>query len=136
MAIKRTWDVYAAVGQVGEIYEDRRDQALPFPSFEVQCGSHGGMSGGAVLDSAGKILGVISRGWSFDDGEGPTYATRITELLDRPVRLTWPPGMHPERGTLLELDPVMLDLEGRDKLVRTNGRLGYEVWTHRDGDGK
>lgn len=125
-------DMYVARGEVGEIYEDRRDQALPFPAFEVQCGSHGGMSGGAVLDDAGKLLGVITRGWEISDGKGPTYATRITELLKRPIRLAWPPGVYPERVAPADIAPELLHLEGRDKLTETDGQLGYEVWTHRD----
>lgn len=125
-------DIYVARGEVGEIYEDRRDQALPFPAFEVRCGSHGGMSGGAVLDNAGKLLGVITRGWAFLDGEGPTYATRITELLNRPVRLTWPPDVYPELAAPVDIDPDLLDLEGRDMLVQTDGQFGYQIWTRRD----
>lgn len=125
-------DTYVACGEVGEIYEDRRDQALPFPAFEVRCGSHGGMSGGAVLDSAGKLLGVITRGWTFPDGEGPTYATRIIELLNRPIRLTWPPDVYPERAAPVDINPDLLSLEGRDMLVPIDGQIGYQTWTHRD----
>jgi hypothetical protein len=126
-------DMYIAQGKVGDIYEDGRDAVLlSFPSFEVNCGSHGGMSGGAVLDDAGKLLGVITRGWATDGGDGPTYATRITELLNRPVRLTWPPGLHPERAALVDIDSQVLDLEGRDKLVQIDGQFGYQIWTHRD----
>jgi hypothetical protein len=125
-------DTYVARGEVGEIYEDRRDQALPFPAFEVRCGSHGGMSGGAVLDRAGKLLGIITRGWTFPDGEGPTYATRIIELLNRPIRLTWPPDVYPQREAPVDIDPALLNLEGREMLVQTKGKFGYVPWTHRD----
>lgn len=122
-------DLYVTQGHVGSVYPDGRDPLLlPYPSFEVLCGSIGSMSGGAVLDVSGKLVGVISRGLTIDDGEGPSYATVINEVLTRPVEPEWPPGLYPDRLALHEVDPDLLGIEGRDKLVWKDGHLGYEVW--------
>jgi len=122
-------DVYVAQGTVGTVYPDGRDAvALPYPAFEVLCGSLGSMSGGAVLEASGKLVGIISRGWMTDAMDGPTYATVINELLTRPIRLDWPPGVYDARPMLYEIDPALVHIEGREKLIWKDGHLAYKVW--------
>ena len=48
----------------------------PFPVIEISCGTLGGMSGGAVLDASGSVIGILSAGLSHDDGRGPSYFPR------------------------------------------------------------
>lgn len=98
------------------------------PTFEVQCGSLGAMSGGAVLDASGKLMGVISRGFATEDGNGTTYATVINEILDRPIDIDWPPGAYSGKLAIHEIDPAFIDIEGRDRLRLIGGCLAFEVW--------
>lgn len=122
-------DFYIAQGQVGEVYPDGRDSfSIPCPTFEVQCGSLGAMSGGAVLDSAGKLMGIISRGFATEDGKGPTYATVINEALDRPIEINWPPDLYDGKLAIHEIDPTFIEIEGRERLQVIDGRLAFEVW--------
>jgi hypothetical protein len=55
-------DLYIAAGEVEKIYYPHRDRLLaPFPAIEIKCGSLGSMSGGAVIDQAGALVGILSR---------------------------------------------------------------------------
>lgn len=122
-------DFYIAQGKVGEVYSDGRDSfSMPYPTFEVQCGSLGAMSGGAVLDGAGKLMGVISRGFATDDRKGPTYATVINEVLNRPIEINWPPGRYAGKLAIHQIDPSLIDIEGRERLHLVDGHLAFEVW--------
>jgi hypothetical protein len=71
-------NLYAAAGTVTDVYHPKHFlPSLPFPTIDIACGSLGAMSGGAVLDHDGLLVGMISRGWTTDDMEGPTYAAWI-----------------------------------------------------------
>lgn len=123
-------DMLVAQGEVGTIYDEGRDSVfLPFPTFEVRCGALPGMSGGAVLDERGKLLGVISTSFTTEAADGPTFATRVTELLGREVRLSWSPFRRDEPTPLHALSTELLDLEGRSRLHLVDGQLSYDVWT-------
>jgi Trypsin-like peptidase domain len=122
-------DVYIAQGEVGEVYAEGRDSfSMPYPTFEVKCGSLGAMSGGAILDGSGKLMGVISRGFTTDDGKGPTYATVINEVLNRPIEITWPPGVYDGKLAIHQIDASFIDIEGRERLRVVDGHLTFEVW--------
>ena len=57
------------------VFSRKHDSVLaPYATIEVRCGSLGGMSGGAVVDSNGELVGVTSVGWQTSDQEGPTLA--------------------------------------------------------------
>ena len=65
---------FTSSGLVTELYLDGRGSHMKGPCVEVAMNVVGGMSGGPVFNSAGKIVGVISSG--FDGGEntfGPSY---------------------------------------------------------------
>lgn len=129
-SIRVEGNLLAASGHVTAVYHPMRDRVLmPFPTIEIQCGALGGMSGGAVLDAHGHLLGVVSRSLGTDDGEGPTYAAWIVGCLNREVRLPWPPGLYPLPVHLLDVDSRLLCLEGRDK-IRVTGpnTTEYRVW--------
>ena len=121
-----------AKGPVSEIHAPGRDKLLlPFPAIELQCGSVGGMSGGAVVDARGLLVGVVTRGWQVDDGRGPTYAAWIVGMFSRPnpVPLIWPKGFHPP-GPVdpLNLDPRVFAVEGRDRIVLTPDGPRVLIW--------
>jgi hypothetical protein len=126
-------ELLGAAGEVTAVYHPIRDRVLmPYPAIEIACGSLGGMSGGAVLDDQGFLLGIISRGMTIEDGRGPTYAAWLVGGLDRQLTIPWPPGLHPEHVHLLDIDPEVLRIEGRDRFtVLDGGKVAYEVWSDR-----
>lgn len=118
-------DLYASAGHVVEIYRDGRDSLLmPYPVIEIACGTLGGMSGGAVIDSRGFLVGVTSRGWSHEDGMGPSYASWLIGALHYPVTLTWPKALGRPAVRVLDIPADLLHLEGRAHL-RAVGDDGY-----------
>jgi hypothetical protein len=123
-------DLYAAAGAVVAVYPSGRDQLLvPYPAIDLACGSLGGMSGGAVIDNRGFLMGVISRGWSTDDGLGPTTAAWLVGALDRTLKIPWPPGLYGPSVRLLDVHEQLLRIEGRDHIHRIDDdRYDYEVW--------
>lgn len=123
-------NLYFAAGPVAAVYPIRRDALLlPYPCIEIACGSLNGMSGGAVLDGRGRLVGVISRGWETDDGQGPSYAAWIVGALNRSVEISWPPGMYPQPIHLLAMDTHLMPIEGRDRIeVVSPLRTSYQVW--------
>lgn len=129
-SIRVEGNLLAASGQVTAVYHPIRDSVLmPFPTIEIQCGALGGMSGGAVLDASGHLVGVVSRSLGTDDGEGPTFAAWIVGCLNREVRLPWPPGLYPVPVHLLDVDSRLLHLEGRDKIRATDpNTTEYVIW--------
>ncbi len=121
-------DLYLAAGALQELYYPRRDSVLaPFPALEIDCGALGSMSGGAVLDAGGALVGIISRGWG--DGGPPATAAWIVHALLFDVTIPWPPGAYPPDSPILELPDDRLTIYGRDK-VRITGpmEIEYTCW--------
>lgn len=125
-----TGDLYAAAGEVVAVYHPIRDPMLmPFPTIEIACGAVAGMSGGAVLDDFGHLLGVISRSFTAADGRGPTSAAWIVGGINRELEITWPSGVYPQPVHLLDIDGQLLRLEGRDRVRVIDGNTyEYQVW--------
>jgi len=76
-------DLYAAKGEVTAVYHPMRDAVrMPFPAIEIACDSLGGMSGGAVLDGKGFLVGIVSSGYPASEGQtGTTYAAWVIRHL-------------------------------------------------------
>lgn len=119
----------AASGEVVAVHNGRDRLLLPFPAIEIACGSHGAMSGGAVLDADGLLLGVISRGWDTDDNAGPTYAAWIPAALGMKVDVPWPPALYEPGLAILDLPPDLCRVDGREALNLIGDQLewGYLV---------
>lgn len=64
-------------GLVTAAYPAGRGERMASPCFEVAMDTVGGMSGGAVMDANGYLVGIVSS--SFDGG--PSYVTLIWEAL-------------------------------------------------------
>jgi hypothetical protein len=122
--------MFAAKGPVTNVYHPRRDNSvMTFPVIEVDCGSLGGMSGGALLDNRGFLLGVTSRGWETADGLGPSYAAWLLGGLNRRVTIGWPAGLYPAKQHVLDIDPRLLLLEGRERVeIIDDNNYSYRVW--------
>jgi hypothetical protein len=126
-------DLFAARGKVRATYYPIRDRLLmPYPTIEIACGSLGGMSGGAVLDDSGFLLGVIARGLEAEDGKGPTFAAWVIGAVNRQLDVPWPPGVYEQPVHVLDIDDRLLWVEGRSNVKVLNAQTyTYQVWFDR-----
>lgn len=126
-------DLFAAAGTVTAVYHPIRDRVLlPGPTIEIACGSLGGMSGGAVLDQSGMLMGLISSGLDHEDGAGPTFAAWVIGALDRQLGIPWPPGLYKDRVGVMEIPEQLLHIAGREAIrVTSPGRTRYRIWFDR-----
>jgi hypothetical protein len=115
-AVTVTGHMFVAAGEMAEFYWALRDRVgAPFPCFDILCGSHGGMSGGAVLDKDGCLVGVISRGFSAADGKGPSLGAWCVPVFGWHVTASWPTNFYPT-GTPIAAIPVVR-IRAREKLT-------------------
>jgi hypothetical protein len=121
-------DLYIATGETETIYYPQRDRVLaPFPAIEIKCGSLGGMSGGAVIDEGGALVGILSRGWH--DDAAPSTAAWIIHALMFDVTLPWPPGAYEPNTPILDLPEDRLKIYGRDNVSLVGPMdLQYTAW--------
>lgn len=122
--------LYNSVGTVAGVYPNGiPGRFMPFPLIELNCGSLGGMSGGAAIDERGLVVGVISRSLETENQRGPAYISWIIKPLTRSVKVPWPVGLYPERVTPLSLDNKLLYIDRREAIDdTTEGQLNYQVW--------
>ncbi len=120
----------AAAGKVQATYPEGRDAIMvPFPAIEIACGSRGGMSGGAVLDQHGLLVGVLSSGYDTVEGDGPSYAAWIIKALDVKVDIPWPPGTFRHHVRVLDLPPAACRIVGKQAMVeQEDGAVRYVPW--------
>jgi hypothetical protein len=125
--------LYAAAGTVTAVYSPLRHPTLmPYPAIEISCGSLGAMSGGAVLDGDGLLVGIISRGLETEDRRGPTFAAWIVGALNRKLEVPWPPGLYGDEIHVLDIPEQLLRIEGRDAIsVIDENRFRYRIWFDR-----
>ena len=128
--------ILLSTGLVTACYQQGRDSSrMPWPALEVDCPTIGGMSGGAVFDSHGFLIGLISS--SFDCGQhaepAPTYVALHWPMLGQRFQGGWPAVDPP--GTwhsLLELGP-RCQIERPDAVrIRREGNnviTDYDSWT-------
>jgi serine protease Do len=74
--------MFAAYGRVTALLPDGRDRSTPTPVFEVEANWPSGMSGGPVLNSAGEVVGIVSRSLEPEPGAdfGVGWATWLEAL--------------------------------------------------------
>lgn len=86
--------MFAGYGVVRAHHPNGRDRANPTPVFEVVANWPPGMSGGPVFNTAGEVVGLVSRGLGAADGEelGTAWATWFEALPQMPV---WVPTLDP-----------------------------------------
>ena len=91
------------LGRVIDRYPNGRDHRLPGPCLAVECAVPGGTSGGAVFDSRGYLVGLISASY---EGEEISFVSHIWPALVRAQACPiWPPAPYklPRPNTLLHL---------------------------------
>jgi len=122
--------LYIAAGKTEDVYYPIHDRVMaPFPTIEVTCGSLGGMSGGAVIDREGAVVGILSNSLNTADGRGPSFAAWIIHALMFEVTLPWPPGLYTPKTPILDLPESQIKIIGRDKVERTGPRqIDYSLW--------
>lgn len=77
---------FVSSGLVTEAFPHGRGERMPSPCLEVQMDTLGGMSGGPVVNSDGKLVGIVS---SSIDG-GPSFITLIWDALRFDIKGTIP----------------------------------------------
>lgn len=124
-AIRVAGAMFTAKGQVTQVHWPIRDRVLaPFPAIDISCGSHGGMSGGAVFDHQGGVVGVVSRGFDAEDDQGPTLVAWIVDVLRWQITPTWPPGLYPPE-TQVARSP-MIQLLGKEFInIKEDGSVEH-----------
>jgi hypothetical protein len=122
--------MYASQGSAGEFSYPIHDSVLaPYPTIEVFSGSLGGMSGGAVLDVIGHVIGVTSWGLESDDQQGPTLAAWwMSAYCWRLSQQSWPPGHYPEGAAIYEIPTI--NIVGREHVrVLDEPNFALTRWT-------
>ena len=78
------------------------------------------MSGGAVFDSSGAVVGVISRGWETDDQEGPSLAAWWLPVFFWRPKLSWPTGMYEQDAAVAAVSELpTVNVVGREHVTTT-----------------
>lgn len=110
-------EVRVGVGEITEVHPLARDSVmLPNPCIGVKCLTIGGMSGGPVFDMHGKVLGILSS--SFEDDEGPSYASLWWPSAALEINSLWPPGFVSLPTNLLALGASgAVSIDRRDALI-------------------
>ena len=110
--------MYVSKGATGQFgFPIYHPVIAPYAAIEVLSGTLGGMSGGAVINDDGHVVGIISRGWDTEDQQGPSLAAWwLPAIMWRP-ELSWPNGFYEEGTPLFELPAV--NIVGRDNLQIT-----------------
>lgn len=114
-------NVMVCVGEVSARYPDGRDTAMmPWPAIEVDCAALGGMSGGPVFDSAGKLIGLVCSSVSNEAGPGaPAYVSLLWSAMGFPFEGGWPASLFPAPVSLLQLNGGICSIERPGAIVAT-----------------
>lgn len=122
--------LYVSTGSVQTIDLYRDSVMAPFPVLEISCGTLGGMSGGAVVDGDGAVVGILSVALSHDDGRGPSNAAWIVHALQFDVALHWPRGVYPPGlDSILDLPDDLLRIIGREYVTLSGPlQVDYQPW--------
>jgi hypothetical protein len=119
--------VLVCSGPITDRYPQGRDRCmLPWPSLQIACPSWGGMSGGPVFDSAGKLVALLTS--SLDSG--PSFVSLIWPALTCPFQGGWPIECFRGKSTLLNMDVCAIDNRSALRVVKKNGGTTsiYDIW--------
>jgi hypothetical protein len=121
--------MYVSQGAAGQFSFPIYDSVLaPYPTIEVLSGTLGGMSGGAVLDVNGHVVGITSRGLQTDDKQEPSLAAWWSPAFFWTPQLTWPSGFYNEVfSTVSDISTVRV--VGREHIkVTEDGQYSVTHW--------
>ena len=121
---------YVSSGVVSAIYQGGRDRVMmPWPCFEVDCPTPGGMSGGPVCDESGHLIGLLSTSVG-GEVSGPSYASMITRAFVTRFNSAWPTGFLEPQRCLMEINPLLRTIHGEDALTIVESREDGIVYRH------
>lgn len=90
-------------GTVQEAFPQGRDRRnLPGPCFSTDMLAIGGMSGGPVFNSDGKLIAVVSSSMIFDDETGIIYCSVVGPSQHVNCEPYWPPNFYPHPEMTLQ----------------------------------
>jgi hypothetical protein len=114
-------NVIASVGAVTATYPAGRDRAMiPWPAVEVDCAALGAMSGGPAYNEEGRLVGLVCTSLTGESGKtGPAYVSLLWGAFAYPFSGGWPEGLLPGTRSLLQLDPRMCSIVGRESIEVT-----------------
>lgn len=113
-------ELLAARGRVSHFFPDKRDAILmPYPCFQIECGAPSGVSGGAILDDHGLLVGVLSRSFETVSNDGPAMAAWLPWTLNLEMKIPWPPDVYRQPVNLLEIDQRVLWIDDRDRIKQS-----------------
>lgn len=107
---------FVSSGIVTAAFPNGRGDRLASPCFEVDMDTVGGMSGGAVVNSDGYLVGVVST--SFEGG--PSYITLIWEAIRFGIK-----GTIPKLNTGQEVSLLGASALG---LAKVKGNVRRDLW--------
>jgi hypothetical protein len=128
-------NIIASVGAVTQTYPAGRDTVMmPWAAVEVDCAALGAMSGGPTYDGDGRLVGLVCSSFSVESGaQSPAYVSLLWGSLAYPFSGGWPEGLLQGTRSLLQLDPRMCSIVGRDAIAVT-GEGSTLAWRHLGDD--
>ena len=121
-------DVLIGIGEVTQHYLSGRGVMLPGPGIEVACSTPGGLSGGPAFDATGNLIGTLTSSLDHADGRGPSLVSLLWPALVQPITPAFLPQLLPESFKLLDLDPKLCGIDGRDAIHRAGGPDNGTIW--------
>ena len=128
-------NVIVCAGQVVAHHLTGRDSfMMPWPALEIACPSWGGMSGGPVFDTTGRLLGLLSSSLTTIENTGPSYVSLLIPAMTTRFEGGWPGSLFTNPSTLLDLDPRICSIDKREAFsVLSDEATGmavtkYTVW--------
>ena len=111
-------DIYISSGTVRAVHLHGRDKGLmPYASFQIDCESLNGMSGGPVIAEDGRVIGVISTGF-VDEKEGfVTYGACIFSCLTWKISPVWPKGAYKDEIRLCNIGDTLINIDNKERIV-------------------
>ena len=127
--------IYGASGPVVAVHPIGRDRVFARgPAFEIACDALPSMSGGAALDSSGKLLGIVSSSLAVPGEVGQTVVAMVAHTLGREILSSWPPGMVGSNSRFLDLATTVMPVEGAEQVtILDDGRVQLRRWNSTDG---
>ena len=114
-------NVIASVGAVTATYPAGRDRAMiPWAAVEGDCAALGAMSGGPAYNEEGRLVGLVCTSLTGESGKGgPAYVSLLWGAFAYPFSGGWPEELLPGTRSLLQLDPRMCSIVGRESIEIT-----------------
>lgn len=95
-------------GKVIDLFPKGRGPGLPGPCFAIDTGATGGMSGAAVFDSQGAVIGILSTGVDSNGDNAYSIISSISPALKHDIDPSWIEEAKKGKRKLEEYDLVQI----------------------------